>query len=376
MIRPPLPSLGARFSGLHWPLIGLIVLMGLVGYGVLYSAAGGSNDPWAWRHAMRLGVGVVIMLMIAVTDIRWLFNLAFPFYAIVLALLLGVDVMGEISKGAQRWIDLGIIQIQPSELMKLALIMALARWFHGRRIEDVRRPLVLIAPLLMIAAPVVLVLLQPDLGTAAMLAGAGTALLFLAGVPIWQFLLVGAAGAAALPILWSRLHDYQRQRVLTFLNPEEDPLGTGYHIIQSKIALGSGGFWGKGYLNGSQAQLNFLPEKQTDFAFTMMGEEVGFVGCVVVLSLFLLMLFLTLRIAIRSQSQFGRLVAMGMGCNLALYVSINVAMVTGLVPVVGIPLPMVSYGGTAMLTVLMGFGLTLAVDAQRETIIPRFPGHL
>lgn len=376
MIRPPLPSLGARFTGLHWPLIGLIILMGLVGYGVLYSAAGGSNDPWAWRHALRLGVGVVIMLTIAVTDIRWIFNLAYPFYAIVLLLLLGVDVMGEISKGAQRWIDLGVLQIQPSELMKLALIMALARWFHGRRVEDVRRPLVLIAPLLMIAAPVVLVLLQPDLGTAVMLAGAGTAILFLAGVPIWQFLLVGAAGAAALPILWSRLHDYQRQRIFTFLNPEEDPLGTGYHIIQSKIALGSGGFWGKGYLNGSQAQLNFLPEKQTDFAFTMMGEEVGFVGCVVVLSLFLLMLFITLRIAIRSQSQFGRLVAMGMGCNLALYVGINVAMVTGLVPVVGIPLPMVSYGGTAMLTVLMGFGLTLAVDAQRETVIPRFPSAL
>ncbi len=368
------PELGPldKLRQLHWPLVALLVLLGLVGYALLYSAGGGSNQPWAWRHLVRLVMGLAIMIVVALVDIRLIFRGAYAIYAAALTLLVAVEVIGAISKGAQRWIDLGAVQLQPSEIMKIALVLALARYFHGSHLDEVRRPLHLVPPTLMILVPAALVLKQPDLGTAVMLLAVGGAMLFLAGVRLWKFLVVGLAGGGAVPVIWSRLHDYQRERVLTFLDPEKDPLGTGYHIIQSKIALGSGGFWGKGYLHGTQAQLSFLPEKQTDFAFTMLGEELGFVGAAVVLALFLAVLGLAFVIALRSTSQFGRLLAMGISCNLMLYVVINVAMVTGLIPVVGVPLPMISYGGTAMLTVLIGCGLLLNVDVHREVAIPRF----
>lgn len=363
-----------KLRQLNWPLVALLATLGLIGYLLLYSAGGGSHAPWALRHGIRLAAGLVLMLAIALVDIRLFFRWAYVAYGVSLALLIGVDVMGVISKGAQRWLDLGPIQIQPSEMMKIALVLALARYFHSAYLSEVRQPLYLVPPLLMIAAPVVLVLIQPDLGTAVMLGAGGVALLFLAGVQIWKFALVGALGAAAVPILWSRLHDYQKQRVYTFLDPSQDPLGSGYHIIQSKIALGAGGIWGKGYLHGSQAQLSFLPEKHTDFAFTMLGEESGFVGAAVVLLLFLAVLMLALRTALGSTSQFGRLLAMGVSCTMTLYVVINVAMVTGLIPVVGIPLPLISYGGTAMVTVMVAFGLLLNVGVNRHLAIPRFPG--
>jgi len=370
-MRPPEPALAQKIRELHWPLVSLVLVIGLLGYGVLYSAAGGDHAPWAWRHGLRLGVGMVLMIVVALIDIKLLYRLAFPAYALTVSMLVAVDVIGEISKGAQRWIDLGIIQIQPSELVKITLVLALARWFHSTRVEDVRRPLQLLVPALLIASPAALVLVQPDLGTALTLCASGATLLFLAGVPIWMFVAVAAAAGAAAPVLWTRLHEYQQDRVLTFLDPERDPLGAGYHIIQSKIALGSGGFWGKGYLEGSQAQLDFLPEKQTDFAFTMLAEEAGFLGSAIVLGLFLMVLAITLLVALRSQSQFGRLLAMGIGVNLSIYVGINVGMVTGLLPVVGIPLPLISYGGTAMLTVLLGLGLVLSADLHRHTAIPR-----
>lgn len=368
------PELGSldKLRQLHWPLVALLVLLGLVGYALLYSAGGGSNQPWAWRHLVRLAMGLAIMIVVALVDIRLIFRGAYAIYGLALTLLVAVEVIGAISKGAQRWIDLGPVQLQPSEIMKIALVLALARYFHSAHLDEVRRPLRLVPPVLMILAPAALVLKQPDLGTAVMLLAVGGAMLFLAGVRLWNFLIVGLGGGAAVPVIWSRLHDYQRERVLTFLDPEKDPLGTGYHIIQSKIALGSGGFWGMGYLHGTQAQLSFLPEKQTDFAFTMLGEELGFVGAAVVLALFLAVLALAFVIALRSTSQFGRLLAMGISCNLMLYVVINVAMVTGMIPVVGVPLPMISYGGTAMLTVLIGCGLLLNVDVNREVAIPRF----
>jgi rod shape determining protein RodA len=365
-----------KLRQLHWPLAALLVLLGLVGYALLYSAGGGSNEPWAWRHLVRLGMGLVLMILVALVDIRLVFRGAYAVYAAALALLVSVDVIGAMSKGAQRWIDLGPVQLQPSEIMKIALVLALARYFHRSYLDEVRRPLHVVPPALMILVPAALVLKQPDLGTAVILLAAGGAMLFVAGVRLWMFLLVGLCGGGAVPLIWSRLHDYQRQRILTFLDPEKDPLGTGYHIIQSKIALGSGGFWGKGYLHGTQAQLSFLPEKQTDFAFTMLGEELGFLGGAVVLGLYLAVLGVALAIAFRSTSQFGRLLAMGISCNLALYVVINVAMVTGMIPVVGVPLPMISYGGTAMLTMLIGCGLLLNVDVNREVTIPRFPSDL
>jgi rod shape determining protein RodA len=375
-VRPTALGLSEKVAQLHWPLVALIVLIGLVGYVVLWSAGGGSHAPWAWRHGLRLGFGVVLMLAIALTDQKLWFRIAYPAFGVVLALLVAVDLVGRFSKGAQRWLDLGVIQLQPSELMKVVLVLALARYFHSAYLEEVRRPLYILPPILMIGVPVILVLLQPDLGTAVMLAALGGAFLFVAGVRLWKFALVIGGAAGAAPVLWSRLHDYQRERVLTFLDPETDPLGSGYHVIQSKIALGSGGLWGKGLLHGSQAQLSFLPEKQTDFAFTMLAEESGFAGAALLLGLCLAVIFLGLAIALRARSQFGRLLAVGITINFSLYVLINVAMVTGLIPVVGVPLPLVSYGGTAMMTVLVGFGLVLSVDVHRNIALPRFPVDL
>jgi rod shape determining protein RodA len=372
-LRAPDLSLVEKIWSVNWLLVALLCAIGTVGYIVLYSAAGGSTEPWAFRHAVRLAAGIGVMLVLAMVDVRLWFKIAYPAFGIGVALLVAVDVLGIAAKGAQRWIDLGPLQIQPSEIMKIALILGLARWFHAGWLEDVGRPLFLVPPLLMVAVPVALVMLQPDLGTAITLITVGGALFFAAGVRWWKFALVIAIALAALPVAWEMMHDYQRQRVLTFLNPEEDPLGSGYHIIQSKIALGSGGFWGKGYLHGSQAQLNYLPEKHTDFAFTTLAEETGFVGASSTLALFFSVVVLGIHAATRARSQFARLVIIGLSMNFAVYVVINTAMVMGLIPVVGIPLPMISYGGTAMLTVLLGFGILLSADVHRETAIQRFP---
>jgi rod shape determining protein RodA len=287
--------------------------------------------------------------------------------------LIAVEIAGEISMGAQRWIDVGLFQLQPSEVMKLALVLALARYFHSAYLEDVGHPMHLLLPIGMAMAPAALVLMQPDLGTSVMLLAGAGAIFFLAGVRWWKFALVIGSVLAALPIVWQRLHDYQKERVMNFLNPERDPLGTGYHIIQSKIALGSGGVWGKGFLEGTQSQLSFLPEKQTDFVFTMLAEEAGLVGALGLLFLLMVLTAYGFVFALRSRNHFGRLLALGIANTFFLYVIINVAMVTGLIPVVGVPLPMISYGGTAMITVLIGFGLILGVDIHRDLAIPRFP---
>lgn len=370
------PSLAEKLARLAWPLVALVVLLGLVGYALLYSAAGGSHTPWALRHGIRLVVMTALAVAIAMVDIRQLFRLAYPIYGVVLVLLVAVEIVGEINKGAQRWIDIGIVQLQPSELMKLALVLALARYFHAAYLEEVRRPLFLVPPVVMILVPVGLVLKQPDLGTAGMLGMVGTAMLFLGGTALWKFVAAGALAGAALPVAWSQLHDYQRQRVFTFLDPEADPLGAGYHIIQSKIAIGSGGLWGRGYLQGSQAQLSFLPEKHTDFAFTMLAEETGLVGALAVLALVLAIGLAGMRVALRAESHFARLLAAGVTWNFSLYAIVNVAMVTGLIPVVGVPMPLVSYGGTAMLTVMLGLGLVLNAQVNRDAVIPRFPADL
>jgi rod shape determining protein RodA len=365
-----LPDKLARVS---WAYVAAIVLIGAVGYAMLYSAAGGGHEPWAWRHAVRLAFGVLVMLFVALVDPRLWHRFAYLVYGGAFAALVGVEIMGSLAKGAQRWIDLGFVQLQPSELMKVALVLALARYFHGATLPQVGRPLFLLPPIAMIAAPALLVLKQPDLGTAVMLLASGAVVLFLAGVRWWKFALVGAGAAGALPIVWRQLHDYQRERVLTFLDPGQDPLGAGYHIIQSQIALGSGGVWGKGFLEGTQAQLSFLPEKHTDFVFTMLAEEQGLVGGLAVLALYLVVFLMGLVFALRTRSQFGRLVAAGASVTFFLYVVINVAMVTGLIPVVGVPLPLVSYGGTAMMTVMVGCGLALGIDVHRDLYMRRHP---
>jgi rod shape determining protein RodA len=291
---------------------------------------------------------------------------------VVMALLVAVEVRGAVGMGAQRWIDLGVIQIQPSEMMKIAAVLALARYFNGRTVEDVGRPLRLVVPALLILMPAGLVLKQPDLGTALMLVLCGAAMFFLAGVRVWQFGLVLAAGVGAVPVAWRFLRDYQKNRIYTFLDPENDPLGAGYHSLQSKIAIGSGGWSGKGFLMGTQSHLNFLPERQTDFIFTMLAEEWGFIGGLVLLGLYLLIFAYGFAIAMRSKNHFGKLLALGITTNLFLYVFINTAMVMGLIPVVGVPLPLISYGGTAMLTVMFGFGLLMSVYIHRDVRIGRF----
>ena len=364
-------TLGRKILQVNWFLVLLLIVIAMVGFAMLYSAANGNWQPWAMRQMARFGMALCAMLVIALIDIRIWMRWAYFGYFGVLALLFIVEVAGEIGMGAQRWVDFGFFQLQPSELMRVALVLALARYFHGLTHEETGRVTYLLPPLLMIVAPVLLVLRQPDLGTAMMLIFAGSGLLFLAGVRIWKFLLVGITGLACIPIAWGLLRDYQRNRILTFLNPENDPLGTGYHILQSKIALGSGGMFGKGFLQGSQSHLNFLPEKQTDFIFTMLAEEFGLAGGMGLIGLYVLVLVYGTAIGLRASSQFARLLALGLTLNFFLYLFINVAMVTGLLPVVGIPLPLISYGGTAMLTLMIGFGFVIGAYVHRDIRISR-----
>lgn len=365
-------TLGQKLLQLNWGLVLLVTVLSCVGFAALYSAAGGHFAPWASRQMFRFVFCLLGMIVIALVDIRFWHRMAYPCYALGFLLLIIVEVMGHIGMGAQRWIDLGVIKLQPSELMKIVTVMALARYFHAAPPEDLKRLTYLVPPALMILAPVGLVLLQPDLGTALMIVMAGAAVFFIAGTPKWLFI-TGIAGAiAAVPLAWEfGLHDYQKQRVLTFLNPERDPLGAGYHITQSKIALGSGGIHGRGFLHGTQSHLNFLPEKQTDFIFTLWCEEWGLIGGLTLLGLFALAFLYAGWISFRCRSGFARLMAFGLMVNFSLYVFVNVAMVMGLIPVVGAPLPLVSYGGTAMLAVMIGFGLIMSCNIHRDSKIPR-----
>jgi rod shape determining protein RodA len=368
------PSLAEKLWNINWGLVLLLSVIAGIGFATLYSAANGSWQPWAAKQAIRYGVAVGIMLGVAMIDVRfWLrYHAAYVFYAVAFLLLIVVQLHGRLGMGAQRWIDLGIIQLQPSELMKVAQVLVLARYFHGVAPEDIGRPHLLFVPALLVLVPAALVLKQPDLGTAMMLVLGGGAMFFLAGVRWWKFAIVLAAGAGAVPVAWRFLRDYQKERIYTFLDPESDPLGAGYHSLQSKIAIGSGGVFGKGFLQGTQSHLSFLPEKQTDFIFTMLAEEWGLVGGLVLLALYTLVFIYGYAIAFRCRNQFGRLLALGITVNFFLYVFINTAMVMGLIPVVGVPLPLISYGGTAMLTVMFGMGLLMSVYVHRDTRIGRF----
>ena len=367
----PLLTLTDKVRMINWGLVLLVCLISGVGVAMLYSAAGGRWEPWALRQAIRFAPAFWIMLFIAMVDVRVWLRFAYAIYTVMLVLLLAVEVMGQIGMGAQRWIDLGFFVLQPSELMKPALVLALARYFHGLTLEQIGRPLVLVPPLGLVFLPVGLVLLQPNLGTALLLIAGSGAIFFSSGVRLWKFFLAIGGGVAAVPIGWEFLHDYQKERVFTFLDPENDPLGAGYNIIQSKIALGSGGIFGKGFMMGSQSQLMFLPEKHTDFIFVVLAEEFGLVGAATLLLLYLLVFVYGIMITLSCRNQFGRLVGIGLTTTFFLYVFVNVAMVMGLIPVVGIPLPLVSYGGTAMLTLMIGIGLLLSVSVHREIRIPR-----
>ncbi len=356
---------------LNWGLVVLVSLISGIGFTALYSAAGGSLSPWASKQMMHFALGAFAMFTIALIDVRWWYRLAWPAYLAGFVLLLIVEIKGHIGMGAQRWIDLGFIKLQPSEIMKIAVVMVLAHYFHSSTLDDMRRIRFLIIPALVIAAPVGLVLLQPDLGTSLMIIMAGLSVFFVAGAPLWMFVAGGVLGAASIPLAWHFMQGYQKQRVLTFLDPESDPLGAGYHIIQSKIALGSGGIEGKGFLQGTQSRLNFLPEKQTDFIFTLWAEEWGLTGGLFLFALFGLVFIYGIAIAIRCRHNFGRYLAMGLVVNFSLYVFINAAMVMGLIPVVGAPMPLVSYGGTAMLSVMAGFGLIMSCSVYRDSKMSR-----
>ncbi|HEY3777631.1 MAG TPA: rod shape-determining protein RodA [Rhizomicrobium sp.] len=365
-----------KLGQINWALVLVIGVIASIGFAMQYSMAGGHFYPWAAPQMMRFVVGLAILAAVAMVDIRIWLAVAYPAYLVSFLLLVAVEIIGHVGLGAQRWLELGPIQIQPSELMKIALVLALARFLHGLALEDVSKPQRLIVAVIMIAAPAVLVLKEPNLGTATILFADGFSLLFLAGLSWWWILPSAGAVIGAVPVAWHFLHDYQKRRVMTFLNPESDALGAGWNITQAKIAIGSGGLTGKGFVQGTQSRLNFLPEKNTDFAISALGEEFGFVGCVALLTLFAIVIGFGIRIAMASRSQFGRLVAIGVTLNFFFYIMINAAMVMGMIPVVGIPMPLISYGGTAMLTVMFGFGLLMSVHVHRHVELPRSSGGI
>jgi len=367
----PRQNLALKLLGVNWGLVLLLGCIAGVGFAMLYSAANGHWEPWASKQMIRFAVAVMVMLGVATVDLRFWMRSAYMIYGLTFLLLVAVEVRGAVGMGAQRWIDLGVIQLQPSELMKIAVVLALARYFSVLTPEEIGRPTRLFVPALLVLLPAALVMKQPDLGTAMMLVLSGGAIFFLVGVRWWKFVLVLMAGGGVIPVAWRFLKDYQKNRIYTFLNPENDPLGAGYHSLQSKIAIGSGGLFGKGFLMGSQSHLSFLPERQTDFIFTMLAEEFGLVGGLVLLGLYMLVFVYGFAIAFRSRSHFGRILALGVTINVFLYVFINTAMVMGLIPVVGVPLPLISYGGTAMLTVMFGFGLMMCVYVHRDARIGR-----
>jgi len=366
-----------KFGQIDWTLCLALTLIASAGGLMLFSVAGSSWSPWAAKHFIRYAACFVLMIGLAMCDLRVWFAMAYPVYAVGLLLLVAVELVGDVSMGAQRWLQLGPVRIQPSEIMKVGVVMALARYYHAMSPASARMSWRLLIPGAMIMIPVGLVAKQPDLGTSLLILFTGVVIMILAGLS-WRIIAAGAAAVGAIaPLMYFFvLHDYQRKRIDVLFNPEADPSGAGYHILQSKIALGSGGLLGKGYGLGSQSQLNFLPEKQTDFIFATLAEEFGFAGCFSILFLYGAVIFMALRIASTSHSHFGRLGAAGVTATFALYVLINGAMVMGMAPVVGVPMPLLSYGGTVMLTVMIGFGLVQAVRVHRYSEVTSGKGAL
>ncbi|MFZ5746320.1 MAG: rod shape-determining protein RodA [Pseudomonadota bacterium] len=355
---------------LPWRIIALVMAIGIFGLLVLYSAASGSIQPWALNQGIRFFAFLAMAVMLSRVPESWWAMGAFPAYGAIVLMLVGVELLGAVRGGSQRWLDIGFIRIQPSELMKPVIVLALARFYEMLPVGEIRRFGAVWPACLLIGIPAGLVMLQPDLGTALMISASGVVVMFLSGVPIRLFV-GGALGmAVAIPLAVNYvLHDYQRNRVLTFLNPEADPLGTGYHISQSKIAIGSGGIFGKGFLNGTQSHLDYLPEGHTDFALATMMEEWGLMGGVFLIVGFLLLVRWGVNVGLRSQSRFAKLTAAGLATTIFFYFSINMAMVMGLAPVVGIPLPLISYGGSSQMTVMICLGILMSLDRQSRRAV-------
>jgi rod shape determining protein RodA len=353
---------GLKLDG---PLLAALALIAAFGLAVLWSASS-QDSGLLWRQVVRLGIGFVVLVAVAQIPPKVL-RLWSPWLFLAgLALLFAVLVAGDFGKGAQRWLDLGFVRFQPSEIMKLAVPMMAAWYLHNRPLPPRFRELCML--LVLVIVPAVLIVQQPDLGTALLVASSGLLVILLGGLRLRLILLLGGLAAALAPVLWYFMHDYQRRRVLTFFNPESDPLGAGYHIIQSKIAIGSGGLFGKGWGNGSQAQLEFLPERSTDFIFAVLGEEFGLIGLVLLLVGYLFVIARGLYIALQAQDTFGRLLAGSISLTFFVYIFVNTGMVTGLLPVVGVPLPLVSYGGTSMVTLMAGFGILMSINGHRNLL--------
>ena len=357
---------------LNWALIVVITAVAAIGWLMLYSIAGGDIGQWAAPQMKRYVLGLALMFAVAFTPIWFWRNMSGVAYLVAMILLLLVEFFGVVGMGAQRWIDLGFMRLQPSELMKVTLVMLLASYYDWLEPRRTSRPLWVLIPVVLIVAPTVLVLMQPNLGTSVMLLVAGAAVMFAAGVSLWYFAVVATLVGGTLAAIflsrgtpWQLLHDYQYTRIDTFLDPGADPLGAGYNIIQAKIALGSGGWTGKGFMQGTQSRLNFLPEKHTDFIFTTLGEEFGFVGAMSLLVLYGLVLLFCMVAAIQNKDRFSSLLIIGVAVNFFLYLAVNLSMVMGMAPVVGVPLPFLSYGGSATLVLLVAIGLVQSAIVHR-----------
>lgn len=366
------PSGLRKLLYINWPVALLLVAVSSVGFLMLYSVAGGSFSPWAEPQMKRFAAGFVLMIIVAMVPIWFWRNVAGVAYAVSVLLLVGVELFGAVGMGAQRWIDLGFIRLQPSELTKITLVMLLASYYDWLPMKKVSHPVWVALPLFFILLPTALVLSQPDLGTALLLVAGGGGVMFLAGVHWAYFAAVIASSVGLIAAVlqsrgttWQMLKDYQYRRIDTFLDPSQDPLNAGYHITQSKIALGSGGWGGKGFMQGTQSRLNFLPEKHTDFIFTTLAEEFGFVGAASLLLLYTLLIVFCVASALANRDRFSSLLTLGIALAFFLYFAVNMSMVMGLAPVVGVPLPLVSYGGSAMLVLMAGFGLMQSAHVHR-----------
>ena len=357
---------------LNWPIIFLLIVISGIGFAMLYSVSGGVLERWAQPQMQRFFVGMVGLFIIAMVPIWFWRNMSFISYLFAVALLVSVEIVGIKGMGAQRWLDFGFFRLQPSEVMKITLVLVLAAYYDWLPQKQTSSPIWVAVPLILIAFPAFLVLRQPDLGTALLLVVGGGAMMFMAGVHWAYFITVISSGTGLVVAVfhsrgttWQLLKDYQYTRVDTFLDPSRDPLGTGYHITQAKIALGSGGWTGRGFMQGTQSRLNFLPEKHTDFIFTTISEEFGFVGSITLLSLYLAVLVFCTLSGLANKDRFASLLTLGIGTTFFLFFAINMAMVMGLAPVVGVPLPLVSYGGSSMLILLLGFGLMQSAHVHR-----------
>lgn len=357
-----------RLAEVNWFIVLVAAVIAGIGLAMMYSAGGGESTLYLSQQFSRFAVAFFLMLILAVMPMHLLMEYAYVFYFACLLVLIGVDIAGHIGMGAKRWLKLGGLNLQPSEFMKLAVILVLARYFQQTHAEDIPRPQFLIIPIIIVALPAIFILRQPNLGTTTILLCVGAIMCFLAGVQWRYFIGAGLGVLAATPVIWHFMHGYQKRRVLTFLDPQQDPLGAGYNILQSMIAIGSGGLLGKGYLQGSQSQLNFLPEKHTDFVFTMLAEEFGFFGSLALLLLYIALLGAGMLTALRSRSTFGAMVAAGVVALIFIHILINCGMVMGLMPVVGVPLPLMSYGGSIMISSLCAIGLLLNSYVNREKL--------